>query len=230
MSRTSTLHPNPSSPVLFLRNARGLSQKKVAEAVGLTPMKLSHIERGRWGMSVESVKKVADYFGITVHALVHNDYAAILPNMGPMPPRHSNMVKAFQRKAAATSEVGDAGEAFVAARERQRLRGTGYENGVNESYANDQTAGFDIHSFTWDGKPNYIEVKATVGDLDEPFTMTAREKEFMESCLAKGLHYELHRVYHLKDSEHAEVKVYTAQEVMEFFFEVSAYTVRSAAA
>ncbi|AKX94516.1 transcriptional regulator [Moorella thermoacetica] len=52
-----------------LRRERGLSQVKVASAVGITQSAYAMIERGQRYPRKETMKKLADYFGLTVDEL-----------------------------------------------------------------------------------------------------------------------------------------------------------------
>ncbi|WP_258359980.1 helix-turn-helix transcriptional regulator [Moorella sulfitireducens] len=52
-----------------LRRERGLTQKKVALAVGITQSAYAMIERGRRNPRKDTMKKLADFFGLTVDDL-----------------------------------------------------------------------------------------------------------------------------------------------------------------
>ncbi len=163
--------------------------------------------------------------------LVRNNYAVILPRLSSFPVRDP----AIQRRRRACQlkklDIGDAGEALVAARERIKLSGTIYERGVNEAYADNLCFGFDILSFTRLGEPLFIEMKASAGGLDEPCFLSANEREFLLYCLRNNIRYELHRVYNIENASTAKVRIFTAQElVAQFEFEVSCYQVQRRAA
>jgi len=55
-----------------LRRERGLSQTQVAAAVGITQSAYAMIERGQRYPRKETMKKLADYFGVTVDELFFN--------------------------------------------------------------------------------------------------------------------------------------------------------------
>ncbi|WP_064774358.1 MULTISPECIES: helix-turn-helix transcriptional regulator [Moorella] len=52
-----------------LRRERGLTQKKVAIAVGITQSAYAMIERGQRYPRKDTMKKLADFFGLTVDEL-----------------------------------------------------------------------------------------------------------------------------------------------------------------
>lgn len=97
-------------------------------------------------------------------------------------------------------EVGRKGEAWVAAREREKLSGTQYADAV-ELCSNAQCSSFDIKSRTLDGNILYIEVKTTEGLPELPFYMSADEYAFAEHCMVYGIPYELHRVHFINDDD-----------------------------
>ena len=217
MCRTRERHPNPGNLALYLRTRAGLSQAHVARRIQLSPIDLSRFERGNQGILTGKAVRIARFYGLSLDDLVHDNYAAVLPKLPPIPARDPAVKARFRRRQLQHLDIGDAGEAFVAALEREKLRGTPYENGVNEAYADDPNAGFDLMSFTPDGIPRYLEVKTTTGDENEPFYMSEGEFSFMMYCLENGLRYELHRVYRINDPKRAGVRIYTAQELMKTF-------------
>jgi hypothetical protein len=82
----------------------------------------------------------------------------------------------YVRKQERNSEVGQLGEAFALEYERWRL--SKYpelvKNIVHVSL-DDDTLGYDIKSFETDGRPRYVEVKATEGPLATRFFISANE-------------------------------------------------------
>ena len=113
-------------------------------------------------------------------------------------------------------ETGRRGEAWVAAKEQQKLANTLYANDVEICSVN-QRSSFDIKSHTLSGEVLYIEVKTTDGESERPFYMSAEECVFAEHCLSHGIPYELHRVHHVNDEQLRDVDVYTAEEVVQLF-------------
>ena len=226
MSRTKGEHPNPSNILLFLRTHAGKTQAQMAKEMGLNLIDISRFERGSPKMTIGKVVVIAHHLGISVDDLVRDNYAAVLPRLSVVPIRDPSVQKRRRNCQLRKIDIGDAGEAFIATRERLKLEGTVYQRGVNEAYADNPCFGFDIFSFTRPGEPLFIEVKATVGALDEPFFLSSCEKDFLHHCLQNNIRYELHRVYNMSDPDNAEVRIYTAQELIEEFdFEVSCYEV-----
>ncbi len=56
--------------VTVWREYRGLSGKELAEAAGITPGYLSHIESGKRDGTVGTMKKIAEALGVTIDDLV----------------------------------------------------------------------------------------------------------------------------------------------------------------
>lgn len=225
MSRTREQHPNPANVCLFIRTRFGLTQAKMAKLAGLGPNDISRFERSTRGMTVEKVVKIAAFLKLTVDELMRDDYGAVMLLLPEEVFRSSAAKDRLRVGQARKLEIGTAGEIFAANRERTRLAGTIYVKGVNENFANDPSSGFDFMSFTREGRPKYVEVKTTTGDCDDPFYMSAAEYRFLHYCVEHDLTYELHRVYRLKDAEHAMVRIYSARELLGFHFYADTYAV-----
>ena len=92
--------------------------------------------------------------------------------------------------------LGDLGERFVLEYERQRLSAAGREDlAARVSWASKEIGdglGYDIKSFTVDGRDILIEVKTTTGRKDVPFFVTENELAVSED---KALAYRLYRVF-----------------------------------
>ena len=224
--RTKDPHPNPGSILLFYRHNEGKTQRQLAKEVGLRAADISRFERGVPNMAVWKARALANHMGIRIDDFVRDNYAPLLKNLTHIPIRSPEMRERRRNCQLKKLDTGDMGEHFVADNERRLLAGTPYADGVNEGCADDFGAGYDIFSFTTDGKPKFLEVKSTTGDLDDPFFISDGELKFARFCLEQNLHYELHRVYYLNNDSGAEVKVYTAQELLTLFdFEVNDYLV-----
>ena len=225
MKKKTTKHTNPQSLVRYIRIFLGLSQAKVAAACGLTPNDVCRIERGDHSIGIQKIMKLAAFLGISIQTLAKDDYGSAIQALGP-PRRDLSDKQNTTRISTNKARIGNTGETLVARWERQKLQGTVYAAGVNEGYADDPDAGFDILSFHKDGRPICIEVKATSGGQDEPFYMTRSEKEFMELCWQRGISYELHRVYNLQLKGSGKRVIYTAEELMNFNYQIASYSVR----
>lgn len=218
-------YAHPQSLPRYLRLAKGLSQTVVAKDCGVATMDICRLERGNYGLHISKTCRIAEYLGVSVHALVNDDYASVPPQLD-LANRDPSLRLRAEKRRADMKRVGDDGEAFVAAQERLRLQGTRYADLVNEAFADDPNAGFDIFSFTREGEPLYIEVKTTTKGKDETFFMSANEKAFMEACRREGRNYELHRVYKLNKKGVGKVVVYTLKDLENFDFQTETYSVR----
>lgn len=93
-------------------------------------------------------------------------------------------------------DIGLNGEILVLNCEKQDLINMGRpdlaEQVVHTSVIEGDGAGFDILSFTPNGKPKFIEVKTTTGGKGTPFMMTLNEVAFSE---IHADHYYLYRLY-----------------------------------
>ena len=215
------------SLLYYLRAWQGLSQQKLAETCDVSLRVIRSLEKQNFRVYSGSACKVAQHLGISIDALIHNSYKELiscLPSMGELKQLRQKVRLELHRKQAHREEIGDRGEDIVAKNEKEKLRGSGFENAVNVNYAADTSAGFDIFSFTMDGQPLHIEVKTTEGGADTPFFLSTNELEFVESCAANGLNYQLHRIYNLKNDSY-DVKVYTAEELLSLFYTASEYKV-----
>ena len=180
-------------------------------------------------MRINKVLSVAAYYGVSIDDLAYDRYDNVLGSLLPRPSRDPAIKTRLKKQQQHRDKLGRDGEAYVAWLEREKLKGTAYENGVNESFADDLSAGFDIMSFSPDGKPLYIEVKTTGGKVSDPFFLSANEKAFMEFCFNNGHRYELHRVYHMGNTKKVGRVIYTAEEIMGFHCEPCTYLVKAVA-
>lgn len=208
---------NPMSLICYLRNRMGLTQTALSKESGLTYQAVRRAEN-KSGGTVRAMRVLSKFFGVSIDALARNDFGA-LAGIFSAPPKpvytqRDRMCENFKIK----DEVGRSGEAVVADAERAKLAGTKYVNLVNENCSDDLDAGFDIFSFTEDGRPIYIEVKATKKkSARAPFHLSAGERDFMLRCAEEGINYELHRVYDLYGKDGWKREIYTANELVEMF-------------
>tara|TARA_Y100001936_G_scaffold133493_1_gene130546 strand:+ start:824 stop:1798 length:975 start_codon:yes stop_codon:yes gene_type:complete len=102
-------------------------------------------------------------------------------------------------KAATDKKTGDLGELLVLEYEKNRLINEGKKELSHSVEHISQTegdgAGYDIKSFSNDGKVKYIEVKTTKSNLSTDFFMTPSELDFSK---LHANNYFLYRVYDLK--------------------------------
>lgn len=90
-------------------------------------------------------------------------------------------------------EIGKLGEAFVYETECNKLKGTNYEAKVDNKKALDPSNGYDILSYTRNGKPLYIEVKATTG-IQNQFYLSNHELQTAKRMKEDGLTYVIYFV------------------------------------
>ena len=115
-------------------------------------------------------------------------------------------------------EIGEKGEQFVYEQEVSRLKkvGSEYVNKVSRNPSKDPKNGYDIDSFTETGQKIYIEVKSTMGSVEEPFYMTANEREKARQIKENGGIYQIHRVYNIGQSKKTQVVIYDDLELLRF--------------
>ena len=53
-----------------LRDERGVTDYEVAKKAGISPSSLSNWKAGRYKPKVDKLKKIADYFGVTLEVLI----------------------------------------------------------------------------------------------------------------------------------------------------------------
>ena len=58
----------------FLRENNNISQKKLADAIGVAQSSVNYWEKGKRTPSVEAVQKIADYFNVSLPDLLDRDY------------------------------------------------------------------------------------------------------------------------------------------------------------
>ncbi len=95
-------------------------------------------------------------------------------------------------------EIGDAAERLVVQYEQAYLRANGKKSLADSvehvAHTQGDGTGYDIRSYTLDGKPLYIEVKATRGKASAPFFLTPQEWAMARRYPSS---YRLYRVYDL---------------------------------
>lgn len=219
----------PMSVPRYLRNFRGLSMEALAEQVGVKFLTIFNAEHGQ-SLSLGSLRKLADYFGVSLDCLARNDLAAAATQFYSPAMRVNRMKQVLREKQRKKDEIGDRGEQIVIQRERTRLEGSPFALAVNGNVSEDVTAGFDILSFSDTGTPIYIEAKTTMGDEDAPFYMSRRELDFAVRCAENGENYQLHRLYNLDEAGNCQVQIFSAEELLrEYTFTPVTYQVRRGA-
>lgn len=124
-------------------------------------------------------------------------------------------------------EIGKLGEKYVYEQEVIKLKNCNskYYQFVEQSPADDHKNGFDIVSYTPSGEKIYIEVKTTTGDRDQPFYISANERNKAEEVIKQGGHYQIHRVFFVKDKNKISRVIYEKVDKTIFNFEEVVYKV-----
>ena len=73
-SQSKTHVERGTSLLRYLRRMAGLSQRMMAEEVGLTSMDISYFEAGYRSMQLWKVQRLAAYFDVSIQALVDDDF------------------------------------------------------------------------------------------------------------------------------------------------------------
>lgn len=101
-------------------------------------------------------------------------------------------------------EIGDLGQKYIVEQEKLKLLEAGLDDlaeRVTDDPASDHNNGYDVLSYTLNKKEIHIEVKATPGEVDQPFYISYREKQTAENAWESGTNYEIHRVYNVQSGE-----------------------------
>lgn len=98
-------------------------------------------------------------------------------------------------------KIGDLGEAVVLDYEYKRLVSQGRQDLAEKiehtSKIKGDNAGYDIQSFSEDGTPLFIEVKATRQNKIADFYLSENERSVGNQKLSEGLKYRIYRIYNL---------------------------------
>lgn len=139
-----------------------------------------------------------------IDTLIAGDMNKVLVNLNNPPnefreiatnnrlPRKVNFLKKIKNQ----KKIGLAGEKSILEYEKKLLQEADREDLISKirhvSELDGDGLGYDILSFTPDGKPKYIEVKTTIKGIDEPFIITHNEVEVSK---LHSNNYYLYRVY-----------------------------------
>ncbi len=188
---------NPDNIVYFMRIRMNHTQKQISEATGLSINDIARIEKGNFRARIEKFKTLADYFGISLEALLHNDIKLALHTFNKPNKTNHKMINRIKSMRDRLDDIGIKGEEWVYQLELEKLKGTIYENAVNPNFTDDLDSHFDILSFSNNGEHIIIETKTTSGKAGEPFYISANELKRAQECLLNKEHYEIHRVYYI---------------------------------
>ena len=126
---------------------------------------------------------------------------------------HGNKKIDYVKKSVSTDAVGRLGEQFALDYEQWRLRDfPELSSKIKHIAKDDDSAGYDIESFEPDGTPRFLEVKSTLGQMENPFFISANE---VETAKEKGQQYIILRVSRLeRDPKCCELR-YPFEDILE---------------
>lgn len=221
----STLH----SVVRYLRKRRGITLTEMSMMCGrrVRPNEICKVEHGQLNVQLSKLMVIADFFGISIQAIIDNDFCAVLCAIpAESETQHRIRAKLKRRKTRTKKDAaGERGEELVLAMEKRKLKDSGLDTLVCGDFADDETAGFDVFSFTEDGNPLYIEVKSSLG-LDDSFYVSANELNFAAYCAENEIPYQLVRIKGVMDSRKRTITVFSAEDVLQMSKKVQTYLVK----
>ncbi|MFC7372450.1 DUF3883 domain-containing protein [Fictibacillus iocasae] len=124
-------------------------------------------------------------------------------------------------------EIGKLGEAYVYKEESKKLKGTKFLQMIDEKKALVPSNGYDILSFTRDGKPLHIEVKATSGK-ENVFYLSRHEWKTAERMKKEGLTYVVYFIKEIMSDNPILTEINDITSNKEYNFEEYGYKVTKA--
>lgn len=209
---------NCFSAVRMLRAMKGLTIGALAEAVGLQSIDIIRIEQGR-NCLIDRIVSLAEYFGVSVNALIKNDICAIAQSLNTPVKQNLSLQETMKKYRDECSRIGDKGQQLAYQWELDRLESIGSQLVflVNPNCADDRKLGFDMLSFDEFNNPIYIEVKATKHSPEAPFKASHAELSKALECLESGSIYQVHRIGYVDQPDKRTLKIISAQELIDDF-------------
>lgn len=93
--------------IVDLRKRRKLSQQELAKAIGISREALSGYEQGRREPSLDTLEKLADYFGVSLDYLFGRTDLATPPPELDIPLEYVEVVKGWQQDGMSAQEIKD---------------------------------------------------------------------------------------------------------------------------
>lgn len=195
--------------IQIVRHYLGLSQKELAQKAGITQPDLCEMEIKEPYGRIDKYKRLSEYLGIPVRALVTNDCRLIPETFFEMhiPKRYTETV------AGSNLELGRGGEDTVFQMEKERLAqiNISLSRLVLPFYKLRYRPGYDILSFNDTGRPVYIEVKTTTEDNPD-FVLTKQEYLMASRLTDTGETYQIFRFSNW-GSQKQELNIYDFREL-----------------
>lgn len=177
--------------IRILMDYTGIRQAELSERTDVTNRDLGDmIHKPPFGQ-ITKYQKVADFFGVPVHALVNNDVTRVPASFFAKFP-HGAYLPCPNSK---TAILGRQGEEAVFQMEQDRLMS------FSESLSKlvipyfkikGKSPGYDILSFSDDGRPVAVEVKCSNQIDNDAFHLTKHEQEAAERLSASGIPYKIY--------------------------------------
>ena len=170
-----------------LRHLIGLTREKVAEETGLNLHDIVRAETGEENFSLEKLRKLADYYGVSMETILSGNPEDIFGRAPDGKAREESRA-ANAHRAERAKEIGDIGEELSYRYEisRHMKAHTGFASEVDPSCAGRKRLGYDILSRELDGSSLMIESKASRGPDKDDFHMSKREMERMREAMENG--------------------------------------------
>lgn len=169
----------------------GMTQAELSQKTGVMHRDLGDmIHKPPFGQ-ITKYKKVADYLGIPVHAIVFNDPSGI-----PLSFFENHSPKAYlppvNTKVALLGRLGEE-EVFRLEQERLQLISPVLAKLVIPYFkARKKSPGYDILSYSEDSSPIAIEVKSTPQKDSDSCRLTKHEQETAEKLTSEGIDYKIY--------------------------------------
>lgn len=198
----------------YMRHRHGLSIAQLSAQTGVSAMTISRIENGCPTTDISGAIRLAEFFDISVDALLRNNFSEIFPKLSTLTAPIHEMYDRMAQISIICQKNGLRGEDWVYLQECKRLSGTVMAHATNPNYADDDEAHFDILTFDHTGRPIVVEVKSTTRGPNEPFVLTAAELQTARDCHAEGIRYEIHRVYYVQNARKIDRYIITCEELL----------------
>lgn len=175
----------------ILMDYLGMTQAELSQCTGVMHRDLGDMIHKEPFGQITKYKKVADYLGIPVHAIVFND-----PSDIPLSFFEQHSPKAYlppvNTKAALFGRQGEE-EVFRMEQERlQQISPVLAKLVIPYFKTRKKSPGYDILSYSENGTPVAIEVKSTPQKDCDSFRLTKHEQEVAEKLTGEGMDYKIY--------------------------------------